>query len=281
MRALADPASPGTWMTPAAWRVAAVRRETRDVVTLELEPPEAFSFRPGQFNMLYAPGVGEVPISISGDPASAARVVHTIRDVGPVTRALCAAQTGEAVGVRGPFGTSWPMTAAEGGDLVIVAGGIGLPPVRPAVYQALANRGAYRRIVVLYGARSPDELLFASELEGWRSRFDLEVEITVDAATRMWRGDVGVVPDLIARARFGPSAVTVFTVGPEIMMRFAVRALLSAGVGEERIFLSMERNMECAVGTCGHCQLGPFLLCRDGPVISYRILRRWLLTREV
>jgi NAD(P)H-flavin reductase len=280
MRTLADPAQPGTWSTPATWRVAAARRETHDVVTLELEPPAAFSFRPGQFNM-YAPGVGEVPISLSGDPASREPVLHTIRDVGAVTRALCALAPGDEVGVRGPFGTSWPVAAAAGGDLVIVAGGIGLPPLRPALYRALADRGAFRRIVLLYGARTPGDLLFAGELAAWRGRFDLEVEVTVDAGTPDWRGEVGVVPGLIAQARFDPATVTVFMVGPEIMMRFAVRALFAAGVGEHRVFLSMERTMQCAVGMCGHCQLGPFLVCRDGPVLPYRAVAPWLRIREL
>jgi NAD(P)H-flavin reductase len=281
MRMLADPARPASWSTPAGWRVAVARRETPDVVTLELTPPAPFSFRPGQFNMLYVPGVGEVPISISGDPATSGPVLHTIRDVGLVTRALCALAPGDEVGVRGPFGTSWPVTAAAGGDLVIVAGGIGLPPLRPAVYQALAHRGDYRRIVLLYGARSPDDLLFTSELAGWRGRFEMAVQVTVDAGRPGWQGDVGVVPDLIGRASFDPATATVFMVGPEIMMRFALRALSAAGVGGDRVFLSMERSMQCAVGMCGHCQLGPFLICRDGPVLSYRAVAPWLRIREL
>jgi NAD(P)H-flavin reductase len=280
MRALAEAMGPRPWSAPAPWRVAAARRETHDVVTLELEPPTAFSFRPGQFNMLYAAGVGEVPISISGDPAGPARVLHTIRDVGSVTHALCAVAPGDEVGVRGPYGTTWPLPEAEGGDVVIVAGGIGLPPLRPAIYQVLAHRERYGRVVLLYGARTPVDLLFTSELAHWRGRFDLEVQVTVDAGDRDWRGDVGVVPDLIARARFGPAA-TAFVVGPEIMMRFTTAALLAAGLAADRVFCSMERNMQCAVAMCGHCQFGPFLLCRDGPVVSYQALAPWLRMREV
>ncbi len=281
MRMLADPARPASWSTPAGWRVAAARRETHDVVTLELMPPAAFSFRPGQFNMLYVPGVGEVPISISSDPATGGPVQHTIRDVGLVTRALCALAPGDEVGVRGPFGTSWPVAEAVGGDLVIVAGGIGLPPLRPAVYTALARRGDYRRIVLLYGARTPDDLLFTSELADWRGRFEVAVQVTVDAGTPGWHGDVGVVPDLIGQVSFDPATATVFMVGPEIMMRFAVRALSAAGVGGDRVYLSMERTMQCAVGLCGHCQLGPFLICRDGPVLCYRSAAPWLRIREL
>jgi NAD(P)H-flavin reductase len=271
------------WSVPAPWLVVGSQRETRDVVTLELEPLDgtSFSFGPGQFNMLYAFGIGEVPISISGDPTASGPLLHTIRDVGAVTHALCALEPGQSVGVRGPFGTHWAVEQAEGGDIVIVAGGIGLPPLRPALYQVLENRDRYGRIALLYGARTPDDLLFTGELAAWRSRFDLEVEVTVDAAVGGWRGNVGVVPDLIPRAQFDPAATLAFLVGPEIMMRFAVQALLTAGITEDRVFLSMERNMQCAVAMCGHCQLGPFFVCRDGPVFSYRTIAPWFRTREV
>jgi NAD(P)H-flavin reductase len=253
------------------------------VVTLDLEPPDgsSFSFGPGQFNMLSAFGIGEVPISISGDPTSSGPVVHTIRGVGSVSNALCALEPGGQIGVRGPYGTQWPLGEAEGRDLVIVAGGIGLPPLRPALYQALASRDRYGRIVVLYGARTPDDLLFTGELAAWRSRFDLEVEVTVDAAVGGWRGNVGVVPDLIPRTRFDPAAAVAFVVGQEIMMRFAVQGLLAAGLSEDRVFLSMERNVKCAVAMCGHCQLGPFFICRDGAVFPYRAIAPWFRTREV
>jgi NAD(P)H-flavin reductase len=271
------------WTEPAPWRVTATRRESADTVTLELEPPagEVFEFRPGQFNMLGALGTGEVPISISGDPATGGPVLHTIRDVGMATHALCALEPGDRVGVRGPYGTWWPLEEAEGADVMIIAGGIGLPPVRPAVYHLLAHRDRYQRVVLLYGARTPADLLFTDELADWRSRFDLDVQVTVDAAPSGWRGDVGVVPDLIATTRFDPATAAAFMVGPEIMMRFTVRALRSAGVPDDRIFLSMERNMQCAVAMCGHCQLGPFLVCRDGPVFCHQRLARWLSLREV
>ena len=281
MRTLADVAADRPWTESPPWRVTANRPESRDTVTLELEPPEPFSFQPGQFNMLRSPGIGEVPISISGDPSAAGPVLHTIRDVGAVTHALCMAKPGHQIGVRGPYGTSWPVQAAEGGDVVIVAGGIGLPPLRPAIYHVLAHRESFGRLVLLYGARTPPDLLFTDELATWRSRFDLTVEVTVDTAARDWRGNVGVVPDLIGRAGFEPGKSVAFTVGPEIMMRFTVRALLAAGIPEDRVFLSMERDMQCAAALCGHCQLGPFLVCRDGPVFCYRQLARWLGVREL
>jgi NAD(P)H-flavin reductase len=272
---------PGSWIEPEQWRVTGIRHETSDVVTLDLMAPRPFAFLPGQFNMLSLPGIGEVPISISGDPASTGSILHTIRDVGPVTRALCALRPGQEAGVRGPYGTSWPVVAAEGGDLVIVAGGIGLPPLRPALYQALARRDSFGRVALLYGARTPADLLFIDELTAWRARFDLDVAVTVDAAGRGWHGDVGVVPDLVRRVPFDAPSTTAFMVGPEVMMRFTVRALLAAGVPEGRIYLSMERNMKCAVAMCGHCQLGPFLVCRDGPVFRYQALAPWLAIREV
>jgi NAD(P)H-flavin reductase len=274
--------APASWAEPGYWEVTGFRQDTADVVTLDLAPPAPFSFEPGQFNMLYLPGIGEVPISISGDPAEQAVViVHTIRAVGAVSRALCALRPGDRVGVRGPYGTSWPLAAAEGGDLVIVAGGIGLPPLRPALYAALHDRDRFGRIVLLYGARTPGDLLFPDELAAWRARFDLDVNVTVDGADANWRGNVGVVPSLIAKAPFNPATATAFVVGPEVMMRFTVRALLAAGVADDRIYLSTERNMHCGVAMCGHCQLGPFLICRDGPVFSYRQLAPWLEVREL
>jgi NAD(P)H-flavin reductase len=281
MRTLADVTADRPWTESPPWQVTASRHESHDTVTLELEPPVPFGFEPGQFNMLRVAGIGEVPISISGDPYRPGPVLHTIRDVGAVTHALCALRPGQRVGVRGPYGTSWPVREAEGADLVIVAGGIGLPPLRPAIYHVLAHRESYGRLVLLYGARTPPDLLFTGELDQWRSTPGVTVEVTVDTAGRDWHGRVGVVPDLISKATFNPTAAAAFTVGPEIMMRFAVRALLAAGVSEDRVFLSMERNMQCAGALCGHCQLGPFLLCRDGPVLGYRPLARWMSVREL
>jgi NAD(P)H-flavin reductase len=283
MHAVTDSAPGGRrqWIEAPAWRVAGSRRETSDTVTLDLSPSGSFSFRPGQFNMLSLPGIGEVPISISGDPARGDHVLHTIRSVGAVTRALCALRPGQEAGVRGPYGTCWPLEDAAGGDLVIIAGGIGLPPLRPALHAALARRDSFGRIVLLYGARTPGDLLFPDELAAWRARFDLDVDITVGAAERDWRGNVGVIPGLVERASFDPRTATAFVVGPEVMMRFTVRALLTAGVAADRVYLSVERDMQCAAALCGHCQLGPFLVCRDGPVFCYRPLARWLDLREL
>jgi len=255
-------------MTPLPYRVVRKRRENHDNWTLELEPvADAIEpIGPGQFTMLYSFGVGEVPISTSGDLERSGELVHTIRAVGAVTKALCAAKAGDVVGVRGPFGNTWPVAEAQGRDLVLVAGGVGLPPLRPVVYHALAHRGDFRRVVVLYGGRTPDDLLFMRELKQWR---DIDVDVTVDAAGAGWAGKVGVVTKLIPSATFDPFDAVAFVVGPEIMMRFTARALLDRGLPPDGIWISMERTMRCGVGLCGHCQLGPTLICRDGPVYRW------------
>jgi NAD(P)H-flavin reductase len=268
------------WAEPEPWLVTSVDDEAPDVVTVGFAPPAPFGFEPGQFNMLSLPGVGEVPISVSSDPRQRTRVLHTIRAVGPVTRALCRLRAGERAGVRGPYGTSWPLAAAAGGDLVLVAGGIGLPPLRPALYQALRDRDSFGRITLLYGARTPADLLFPGEFDTWRHRGAVDVLVTVDAADRRWPGRVGVVPALIPGAGLSPET-TAFVVGPEVMMRFTVRALRDAGIPDARIYLSMERNMQCAAALCGHCQFGPYLVCRDGPVFRYPDVARWLTLREL
>jgi NAD(P)H-flavin reductase len=272
-------------MSPHPYRVLRVQRETYDTFTLQLEqangarrPP----FAPGQFNMIYVFGVGEVPISISGDPArSNALLVHTVRAVGTVTKPMVSLKRGEMLGVRGPFGSSWPVEEAKGSDVVIVAGGIGLAPLRPALYYLLSHREAYGHVVLLYGARTPEDLLYTRELEEWRGRFDMEVEVTVDAATGDWRGNVGVVTTLIPWARFEPSDTVAMVCGPEVMMRFTVQALQERGVAAENTFISMERNMKCAVGFCGHCQFGPTFICRDGPVFRCDRMEPFLWKREI
>ena len=277
----AEPSTRGA-MTPVAYRVVARVEETHDTVTLELEPlAEHVVPRPGQFAMLYAFGVGEVPISTSGDASRDGPLSHTIRGVGPVSRALAASVPGDVVGVRGPFGTGWPLDEAAGGDLVVVAGGIGLAPVRPVVYHALAHREAFGSVCLLVGARAPYELLFATELEQWRARFDMEVDVTVDTAHGGWRGRVGLVTKLVPGAPFDPDRAHALVVGPEVMMTFTARALLDRGVSRERIHVSLERNMRCAVGHCGHCQLGPALVCRDGAVFRYDEVEHLLKVREL
>jgi NAD(P)H-flavin reductase len=231
--------------------------------------------------MLYAFGTGEVPISVSGDLTDAVRLVHTIRAVGAVTETLCGYGPGAPVGVRGPFGTPWPVEEAEGGDILLVAGGLGLAPLRPAIYQVMANRERYGNVAILYGSRSPADLLYAEELERWRGRFDLRVGVTVDAAPSDWRGRVGVVTKLIESARVDPAGATAFLCGPEVMMRFTAAELEERGLARDRIFVSLERSMHCAVGLCGHCQLREFFICKDGPVFSLDAVEPLMRVREL
>ncbi|HLV35548.1 MAG TPA: FAD/NAD(P)-binding protein [Spirillospora sp.] len=271
-------------MIPESYRVRRVTKETADTFTLELQPVEdhrILPFEAGQFNMLYVFGVGEVPISISGDPAHPELLVHTIRAVGTVTNVMKTLKAGDVVGVRGPFGTAWPVKAARGHDVVLVAGGIGLAPLRPALYQILSRREDYGNVVLLYGTRSPEDILFRSELERLRSRFDLEVHVTVDYAGTRWHGNVGVVTKLIPRAQFEGADTLAMVCGPEVMMRFAAVELEKRGVSQEKIYVSMERNMKCAIGFCGHCQFGPMFICRDGPVFTYRHVAEWINRWEV
>lgn len=277
---LADPiARP---MHPVPCRVRSVVRELEDTFTLELDPPGGdWGFAPGQFTMLYAFGVGEAPISISGDPNDASRLVQTIRAVGPVTDALTSVSPGDVVGVRGPFGSAWPTDVAEGHDLLIITGGIGLAPLRPAILHVLANRDRYGNVTLMYGARSPGELLFTEELQEWRGRFDFEVLITVDHGDRVWRGPVGVVTTLIGRASFDPQTAVAFICGPEIMMRFTIQGLQGKGVTSDRLYTSMERNMKCGIGLCGHCQIGPFFDCKEGPVFSCAEMTDVCWTKEM
>ena len=262
-------------MTPLPYRVLGKRRENHDNWTLQLEPVDDAidPIGPGQFNMLYAFGVGEVPISTSGDiEKTGTTLVHTIRAVGAATNALCAARPGDVLGVRGPFGNQWPIEAARGKDLLIVAGGVGLAPLRPAFYHALAHRKDYGEVTLLYGGRTPEDLLFRRELDRWRTHADANVAVTVDAATTEWQGRVGVVPKLIPGARFDPDNTVAVVCGPEIMMRFTALPLVDAGIPADRIYLSMERTMRCGIGLCGHCQCGPTLICRDGPVYTWEYL---------
>ena len=271
-------------MLPRPCRIRRVRQETHDTRTVELETEggdDGVAFKPGQFNMLYVFGVGEVPLSLSGDPARPRRLVHTTRAVGAVTRALCELKPGTILGVRGPYGQPWPLERAVGRDVVLVAGGIGLAPLRPALYEIASHRRDFGTVVLLYGSRSPEDLLFRRELERWRASSGLEVSITVDRAIGAWPGHVGVVTMQIPRASFDPANTVALVCGPEVMMRFTAEGLRQRGVGADRIFISMERNMKCAIGFCGHCQFGPSFICKDGAVFAYERVRRLLEMREI
>ncbi len=292
MEALAKPPTVGdlaNWddhgsLLPAVGTLIHRHKETADTWTLEIEPrarADLKAFAPGQFAMITAFGVGEIPLSLSRSPAESRLLTTTVRAAGAVSTALTQLGIGRAVGFRGPFGVGWPMNAAEAHDVIIVAGGLGLAPLRPALYRLFANRDRYRRVTLLYGARTPAEILYRAEIERWRGRLDIDIDVTVDRAGTDWLGHVGVVTRLIDRADLEPENTVAMVCGPEVMMRFAVPALRDVGIAEDAIHLSLERNMQCGVGHCGHCQLGPILVCRDGPVVRYDRLRDVLSVREV
>ena len=270
--------------TPVPYVVRDRTTETADTVTLTLVPVGGGptpAFQPGQFNMLYLFGVGEAAISISGSPGDRERVTHTVRDAGKVTKGLTQLTPGATVGVRGPYGRGWPVDAAAGHDVLIIAGGLGLPPLRPAIHEILRRRSEFGRVELIYGARTPKDLVFYPEIQHWRQREDLRCQTTVDTAGRDWYGDVGLVTQRLPDARFEPKETVVLSCGPEIMMKAVAKAAVERGVPPEAIHLSMERNMKCAVGLCGHCQFGPAFICRNGPVLPYPTLAPYLGIREV
>jgi len=271
-------------MLPEPYRIERILKETGDTFTFELEPANSvggIAFSAGQFNMLYVFGIGEVPISISGDPDKSGRMVHTIRAVGAVTKVMRTLKRGSVIGLRGPYGKGWPLEESRGNDIIIIGGGIGLAPLRPALYRLISEREKYGRISLLYGTRTPADILFHKELERWRGRLDLDVEVTVDRANTSWRGHVGVVTTLIPKTSFDPLQTTAFICGPEIMMRFTVLELERRGIPSENIYLSLERSMKCGVGLCGHCQLGPCFICKDGPVFCYNKVKSLIALREI
>jgi NAD(P)H-flavin reductase len=276
---LARPPASHLWQ-PHLVTLRDIKPEAPGVVTYALEfadhrVAEAYSFQPGQFNMLYLPGIGESAISLSSDPEENGRILHTVRAAGNVTQALARKKPGERLALRGPFGSSWPMAAARGQDLVIACGGIGLAPLRPAIYHLIRHRADYGRVILLYGARTPQDLLYTEEYPAWRAAH-IEVEVTVDLGDSAWQGNIGVVPVLFYRLRLHAPRTQVLTCGPEVMMHFVIFEALARRISPDRIHLSIERNMSCAVGLCGRCQFGPVFVCKDGPVFNYAQLQPYL-----
>ena len=258
--------------------------ENDDTFTLTLDMSggtEPFKFLPGQFNMVYVYGIGEAAISISSDPSRAGSLDHTIHRVGTVTTALAHKKRGEMIGIRGPFGSSWPIDVARGKDVCIISGGIGLAPLRPVVYSLLKKRDDFGRIIVLYGGRSPLDLLYRVELEKWGNDYNVETLVTVDRGDSSWKGHIGVVTSLFSYIKLDARATIAYVCGPEMMMKYTIDELERRGLQPDQVYLSMERNMKCAVGFCGHCQLGPTFICKDGPVYPLPRVRSLLDKKEL
>ncbi len=271
-------------MVPMPCSIMQFQPETSDTFTLTLDVSGlkgGLRFKPGQFCMLYVFGVGEVPISISGDSNASTELQHTIRAVGNVTRSMQKLRQGDMLGVRGPFGTPWPVREAQGQNIMIIAGGIGLAPLRPLIYHIQRHRDDFGQINIYYGVRSPSDLLFTNELQECKSRFDIDYSLTVDHGTGCWKGNIGVVTQLLKEFDCQSDKTIAVLCGPEVMMRFSTRELNNLGIDDERIFLSMERNMQCATGFCGHCQYGPEFICKDGPVFRFDKIKAFFSVREI
>ena len=274
-----------SWM-PAPARITDVKVENFNTRTFRMQFIDEgirtmYEFAPGQFNMLYAPGVGEAAVSISSDPCETDEIDHTIRVVGSVTRAIDELGEGALIGVRGPFGQPWPTSQMEGRDVVIIAGGIGLAPLRPVIYHVLRHRDRYRRVVLLYGCRTPEDRVFAEELEQWEADRSIQVLVTVDNATSQWTGPVGVVTNLLKRLRVAAEKTIVLVCGPKILNRVAAWNFLQLHVPPEQVYVSLERNMNCGFGRCGHCQYGPFFVCKEGPVFRFSDIASLFAKEEI
>ncbi len=260
------------------------REESPGLFTLHLRltdsaAQQAYRFRPGQFNMLYLYGVGEVPISIVSDPREARHIGHTIRAVGRVTRGLERLRPGDRLGLRGPFGNGWPLGDCEQRDVIVVTGGLGCAPVTGAVQYLMRRRERFGHVNIVQGVKHADDLLWREQYECWDRMPDTTVLIAADEAGPLWPWHVGRVTDLFDRLRFDPAQAIVLCCGPEGMMLAVAEQLQERGIAAERIWLSLERNMQCGIGLCGHCQLGPKFVCRDGPVFSWREIAPLLRVR--
>jgi len=274
----------GSPWNPVLYKVSSKSIENADLLTFELDPvgDEAIDpIAPGQFNMLYAFGIGEIPISVSSILPSYPTLVHTIQDVGRVSKSLIQLPVGDIIGVRGPFGPEWPVAQVKSKDVLLIAGGVGLCPLRPVIEYILDHREQFGEVNVLFGTRHPDNIIYHRDIISWQSDPSINFQITVDHAFPSWRGNVGVVTHLIDKAKFYPENTISFLCGPEVMMRFGIYACLDAGISEDMVYLSMERNMKCAIGLCGHCQVGPYFTCKDGAVFPYTMMKPYLNISEL
>ncbi|MFI4937658.1 MAG: FAD/NAD(P)-binding protein [Candidatus Berkiellales bacterium] len=268
-------------LIPQPYLIDSIQPESPDTFTLTLSAinHQPKQFLPGQFNMLYAFGVGEAAISISSNPEQQQKLAHTIRNVGSVTRNLQKLTAGNTIFVRGPFGTAWPIDGYQGKSLLLLAGGIGIAPLRSLIYLLLAHRQNFAEITLIYGARTPQDLIYTQEFSRWKK--NIQLLVTVDHALKPWTGHVGVITPFISKSIKDPDNTVVMMCGPEIMMRFAYYALREENIKPEHIYLSMERNMQCGVGHCGHCQWGPFFICKDGPVMNFKHIEPFFFIKEL
>jgi len=266
-------------------KIVGIRWDTQDTATIRIslldeEDRRHYSFKPGQFNMLYVPGVGEAAISVSSTPEGSDVIEHTVRAVGYITRALLSLKEGDIIGFRGPYGNSWPVESVMRQNVLVIGGGIGVCPLRPAIYYLLKNRKKYSSVKILYGSRTPKDLMFPDEYSSWRES-GAEVHITVDRGDENWRENVGVVTTLLNKVEVKPENTSALVCGPEIMMKFTAIDLVMRGIKPENIYLSMERRMKCGIGLCGHCQFGGFFVCRDGPIFTYKQVEKLLNVRGI
>jgi NAD(P)H-flavin reductase len=257
--------------------ITAIKKQTYDTLTytISFKDPERqqnYSFQPGQFNMLSLWGIGEAPISISSSPGQTGTFDHTIRSVGDVTNSLLKMEPGQLIGIRGPYGTGWPVEKAKHHNVMIVAGGIGLAPIRPFIMHIFENRKQFGSLEILYGVKTPSDLLFSDELEQWASQPDTHIHLSADKVPEgtSWAHQNGVVTTLFNQIQTPPQDAVMVICGPEIMMKFTAFSALGIGVKAENITVSLERRMKCGVGMCGHCQIGSHFVCQCGPVFPYQ-----------
>lgn len=244
--------------------------ELEKLFALQLPGGRSLGNEPGQFVEASLMGIGEAPISISSSPSRSNGTFELcIRRVGDLTNALHRLKPGDVIGVRGPFGRGFPVGKMRGKDILFAAGGLGLAPLRSLINQVLDERGAFGRVIILYGTKNPSEILFKKELEEWAERDDVEFHMSVDRADENWTGNVGVITALFPRVTVNPRNTVAATCGPPIMYRFVLMELLGKGIPETQIYLSLERRMKCGVGKCGHCQINDLYCCQDGPVFTY------------
>jgi len=268
-------------LTPTPAEIINIIPETPDTKTFYFKPKAKLEKpKPGQFTEIYIPGVGEAPVSVSGIESDGV-IIQTVRSIGTLTEYLFKLGRGDLIGLRGPYGKGWPMEKLKDKDVLIVGGGIGLAPLRPVIKEVERNRRDYGRLSILYGARNPSLLLYRYEFDEYRKIPNSELLLTVDRADETWTGNVGVVTQLIPKASVDPRNAVALVCGPEIMMRFTVKTLEKQGFKGNQIYLSLERRMKCGVGLCGHCQVGPYFVCRNGPVFPYWMIKKYFWVDQI